>query len=232
MSTTKLAMQSFIGPSDPGLPRSEIEGYMPVSRIGEVVINAFVDSQEYIRLANPDSEANQTKEPVPHYHEWAAVLPGMVCLMRKRRHESFLSRVAAETAVPVISSVQCLGDQSNDGGDGVDDWLFAGIARSKSVPPIDDGNGPSIDEYFTLALGGMACVLNSSNNSHVFPGDYVEWCFNVDDRFVNGAPLKRYPKGPRRVGVKATSTPTLRTFGVAKSHAGPREIFDVLIYQA
>jgi hypothetical protein len=33
--------QSIQGPADPTLPRSEIEGYQPVSRIGEVVVNAF-----------------------------------------------------------------------------------------------------------------------------------------------------------------------------------------------
>lgn len=38
-SSTKF--QSFIGPSDPTLRRSEIEGYQPVSRIGEIVVNAF-----------------------------------------------------------------------------------------------------------------------------------------------------------------------------------------------
>jgi hypothetical protein len=227
MATTQLAMQSFIGPSDPGLPRSEIEGYMPVSRIGEVVINSFVDTQEYIRLSDRD-DSGQYKESVPHFHEWAAVLPGMVCLMRKRRHESFLNRVAAETAVPVISCVSCLGLDSEDE---IDNWLFAGVARSKSVPPIDDGNGPSFDEYFTLALGGMACILNMSNEKHVFPGDYIEWCFDCDGRFVAGG-NKKFPKGPRRVGIKATATPTLRTIGVAKSHASPHEIFDMLIYQA
>ncbi len=33
--------QSIQGPTDPQLRHSEIEGYQPVSRIGEVVINAF-----------------------------------------------------------------------------------------------------------------------------------------------------------------------------------------------
>ena len=33
--------QSFQGPTDPLLRHSEIEGYQPVSRIGEIVINAF-----------------------------------------------------------------------------------------------------------------------------------------------------------------------------------------------
>ena len=33
--------QSFAGPGDKDLPMSEISGYQPVSRIGEVVMNAF-----------------------------------------------------------------------------------------------------------------------------------------------------------------------------------------------
>lgn len=33
--------QSVQGPTDPMLNRSEIEGYQPVSRIGEIVINSF-----------------------------------------------------------------------------------------------------------------------------------------------------------------------------------------------
>tara|TARA_B100000963_G_C22468962_1_gene599206 strand:- start:610 stop:723 length:114 start_codon:yes stop_codon:yes gene_type:complete len=35
---------------------------------------------------------------------------------------------------------------------------FAGVCRSKTVRPIDDGNGPMIDEYFTLAIGGMVTL--------------------------------------------------------------------------
>ena len=33
--------QSYAGPGDKNLPQSEISGYQPVSRIGEVVMNAF-----------------------------------------------------------------------------------------------------------------------------------------------------------------------------------------------
>lgn len=33
--------QSFAGPGDRDLPMSEVSGYQPVSRIGEVVMNAF-----------------------------------------------------------------------------------------------------------------------------------------------------------------------------------------------
>ena len=42
--------QSYQGPTDPNLRHSEIEGYQPVSRIGEVVINSFVDSYEFTAL--------------------------------------------------------------------------------------------------------------------------------------------------------------------------------------
>ena len=33
--------QGIQGPTDPQLPMTELEGYQPVSRIGEVVINSF-----------------------------------------------------------------------------------------------------------------------------------------------------------------------------------------------
>ena len=33
--------QSFAGPGDKDLPMSEISGYQPVSRIGEIVMNSF-----------------------------------------------------------------------------------------------------------------------------------------------------------------------------------------------
>jgi hypothetical protein len=33
--------QSAMGPGDKGLRNNELEGYQPVSRIGEVVMNAF-----------------------------------------------------------------------------------------------------------------------------------------------------------------------------------------------
>lgn len=33
--------QSFAGPGDRDLPMSEISGYQPISRIGEIVMNSF-----------------------------------------------------------------------------------------------------------------------------------------------------------------------------------------------
>jgi hypothetical protein len=39
--TSTYQFQSVQGPSDPMLTQNAVEGYQPVSRIGEVVINAF-----------------------------------------------------------------------------------------------------------------------------------------------------------------------------------------------
>lgn len=73
----------------------------------------------------------------------------MICVSRKARNATFRNYVAAETATPVITCCAVLGndDQKN--------FYFAGVCRSKSVRPIDDGVGPSVDEFFTLAIGGM-----------------------------------------------------------------------------
>ncbi len=86
--------QSYMGPTDPNLRHSEIEGYQPVSRIGEVVINCFIDSYEFTALpeyvtvgqVEPRGAAGEDKrdddtlgkpfEHKPHFHEWATALPG------------------------------------------------------------------------------------------------------------------------------------------------------------
>ena len=39
--TSQYQFQGVQGPSDPMLKNNAVEGYQPVSRIGEVVINAF-----------------------------------------------------------------------------------------------------------------------------------------------------------------------------------------------
>ena len=85
----------------------------------------------------------------PHFHEWATVLPGMICLSRKARNATFRNYVAAETATPVIGCCACLTN------DDAKNFYFAGVCRSKTVRPIDDGVGPQMDEFFTLAIGGM-----------------------------------------------------------------------------
>ena len=183
--------QSIQGPVDPSLRHSAIEGYQPVSRIGEIVINSFTDSYEFAALPShithsdlmglPDmaklitdkqaevaaaagtpNEAKLNKElralqqdqanykaddeieQKPHFHEWATVLPGMICVSRKARNSTFRNYVAAETATPVIACCGCLKMQEES------NFYFAGVARSKSVRPMDDGVGPSVDEFCKL----------------------------------------------------------------------------------
>lgn len=81
-------------------------------------------------------------ETKPHFHEWATVQPGMICLARKKRTAVFRQFIAAETAVPVIACAACLpaSDEKN--------FYFAGVARSKSVREADDGIGELRSRFF------------------------------------------------------------------------------------
>ena len=45
--------QGYAGPGDRDLPRSEIEGYQPPSRQGEVVMNAFGARPAFFSIYNP-----------------------------------------------------------------------------------------------------------------------------------------------------------------------------------
>ena len=57
-------------------------------------------------MSGEDKGANNDTpvEYKPHFHEWATVQPGMICLARKKKTAVFRQYVAAETAVPVIAS--------------------------------------------------------------------------------------------------------------------------------
>ena len=244
--------QSYQGPTDDRLRHSEIEGYQPVSRIGEVVINSFVDSYEFtalpesltIKQVSPIDKGNLTDADMtgpnnvdkifefkPHFHEWATALPGMICVSRKARNATFRNYVAAETATPVITCCACLG------ADDMKNFYFAGVCRSKSVRPIDDGVGPSVDEFFTLAIGGMCTLLNNSGVA-IFPGDMLEWCFYNEGIDKKGAGRQlalasanptRGTGRPRRITVKIATAASERVIGRALSFSKPGETFDLLL---
>jgi hypothetical protein len=237
--------QSFAGPGDRDLPMSEVSGYQPVSRIGEIVMNAFVDSYEFAGLSDQISAQDMTGAPPPRdragnplpsqiveykpmFHEWATVQPGMICLARKKKTAVFRQYVAAETAVPVIACAACLPKTMEK------DYFFAGVARSKSVRTPDDGIGPNVDEFFTVSIGGMVTVLNTSG-TQIHPGDLVEWCFISPKANGgpggDGQPLKRLKTGPRRVGIKTASVSSPKVIGRALSFAKSGETMDVLIKQ-
>lgn len=230
--------QSFAGPGDRDLPMTEVSGYQPVSRIGEIVMNAFVDSYEFAGVSDQltaeqmtgvppmPGNSSQVVEYKPMFHEWATVQPGMVCLARKKKTAVFRQYVAAETAVPVIACAACLPKAQEK------DYFFAGVARSKSVRTPDDGIGPSVDEFFTVSIGGMVTVLNTSG-TQIHPGDLVEWCLISPkaDQDANSASAKRLKTGPRRVGIKTASVSSPKIIGRALSFAKSGETMDILLKQ-
>ena len=150
----------------------------------------------------------------------------MICVSRKSRNATFRGYTAAETATPVISCCACLKDED------MKNFYFAGICRSKSVRPIDDGVGPQIDEFFTLAIGGMCTLLNNSGTS-IFPGDMLEWTFYNEGPGMQGALAKAHPtRGtgkPRRITVKIATAASERVIGRALSFSKPGETFDLLL---
>jgi len=225
--------QSIQGPTDPSLRHSEIEGYQPVSRIGEVVMNCFVDAYEFAQLPNTglkhadisgvgDGTDKEVVEYKPYFHEWASVLPGMICLSRKARNATFRNYVAAETATPVIGAAAGLTAED------ANNFYFAGICRSKTVRPIDDGNGPSVDEYFTIAIGGMVTMLNNSHEP-IFPGDILEWTLYNEKAHATDSDNKRQKSGPRRVSIKIAAPTSERAIGRCLTFAKPGQMFDLLI---
>lgn len=157
----------------------------------------------------------------PHFHEWATVQPGMVCVARKKKTAVFRQYVAAETAVPVIACAACLPKEDER------NYFFAGVARSKSVRTPDDGIGPNVDEYFTVSIGGMCTLLNTSGGP-IHPGDLVEWCFSHSNTAKDSARAKA---NPRRIAIAVASVSSPKIIGRALSFAKPGETMDILIRQ-
>lgn len=226
--------QSYAGPGDRDLPTSEISGYQPPSRIGEIVVNAFVDAYEFAdlqpaltgeqlngRSAQDNANAAAICEYKPMFHEWATVQPGMICLARRKRQSVFRHYQAAETALPVIACAACLPVSSEK------DLFFAGVARSSCIMPADDGVGPRVDEMFTLSLGGIVEILNTSAYQ-IMAGDLVEWCL-MDATSTRPKAGKRLRSGPRRIGIRPASPVSAHMVGRAMSFAKPGERLDVLL---
>lgn len=119
--------------------------------------------------------------------------------------------------------------------------------RSKTVRGPDDGIGPSVDEFFTLSLGGMVTVsatayrpapprasqcaprahrhalsdaqlLNTSSAS-IFAGDLCEWTLSYANAAKSNA--KRARHGPRRVGIQTATVSSPKVIGRALSFAKP-----------
>lgn len=199
------------------------------------------------RNGDDDRNAPIATEYKPMFHEWATVQPGMITLARKKKTAVFRQYVAAETAVPVIACAACLPVAQEK------DYFFAGVARSKSVRGPDDGVGPTTDEFFTVSIGGMVAVLNTSG-TQIHPGDLVnliptgtltlnltlaltpastltqvEWCL-INPAAQRGTSQKRLKTGPRRIGIRTASVSSSKIIGRALSFAKSGETLDVLLY--
>lgn len=229
------------------LRSNAIEGYSQVSRIGESVINAFVDTHEfgvlptqfttgelvgsvyrdsagdYKLVENGNAAAGaivNVMETKPHFYEWATATVGMIAVQRRMR-STFRNYVAAETAAPVIACAAMRGPLDEL------DFQFAGVVRSNSVRTMDDGVGPTVDEYFTLSIGGLATILNNSSTP-IHPGDQISWTFYSED--TKTSTLKRAAHGSvRRIGIKVADYHDEHVFGKSVTFAKPGQMFDVLI---
>lgn len=155
----------------------------------------------------------------PHFHEWATVQPGMVCLARKKKTAVFRQYIAAETAVPVVACAACIPKENEK------NYFFAGVARSKSVRAPDDGIGPNVDEFFTVSIGGMATLLNTSGGP-IYPGDLIEWALATDKTSTT-----RGKSTPRRIAIQVASVSSPKIIGRALSFAKSGETLDILIKQ-
>jgi len=63
---------------------------------------------------NSAASPDKVVEVKPHFHEWASVLPGMICVARKNKTQVFRQYQAAETAVPVIGCAACIPKTDED----------------------------------------------------------------------------------------------------------------------
>lgn len=228
---------SAIGPQSSLLPQGEISGHRPVNRHGEVTQNAVVDNDLWNGIVKPADGKyppsivvnGALSESIPQWHEWASTTPGDICVTARDRHRRYATRMASETAVPVLVSAQLL-DETQDKF-----YAFAGITRSKSIRDYDEQvNGPKVDEFFTLAIGGMFSILNNGNGT-IQVGDAVEWTFmDREDSFVPDwkATTKKQKAGPRKIQVRKATNSHARVFGIAKTYAKRGEQFDVLIGSA
>lgn len=74
----------------------------PLLAVDSYEFSVLNDTVSEADLTGDASKGNDVVETKPHFHEWATVLPGMICLARKQRNATFRNYVAAETATPVI----------------------------------------------------------------------------------------------------------------------------------
>jgi len=246
--------RSAIGPASNFAPQGFTDGYNPPSRNGERTVNAFIDAYEknniteevpannwrYNKDITNDSEQTRLKNSARSYNndpksynqmigeqdvefaDWASVQVGVVCVAARKRANKYRNAIAAQTAIPVISCAQKMGTFDNH------KYRFAGVARTSSMRPYDDGRGPTMDEYFTLTIGGTVQMLNNGN-SEINMGDQLEWTFFDDSADMPVQRPKRKKMGPRVIVIRPARDTAARIFGRALTDGKAGELIDVYV---
>jgi len=203
------------GPSDTDNYNRSQSGYKPVSRIGEIVMNAVVDPRQHPTTGSPGESVE--------FYRWASVLPGIVTVNKKNTNERVGHDPTDETCVRCIASCNALDDTKHD------EYYFTGIARSKSIRSIEESSvGPSVDEFFTVAIGGLITVLNNGSKP-IKAGSLVEWSFGALQ-----AAQHAQSRHARRIKVEELATGAAnqdRVIGRAMNYASQGQNFDLLIRQ-
>ena len=213
-------VQFAAGPGDSGIRNNEIGGYQPYSRVGETVMNATIMPSEWANAAG-----NST------FAQWASATPGMVAVAPKARSKLSLRAPGGETTAPCIVSVPKIADNPTKLSEMEEKYMFRGIVRSPCVRSEDEMTmGPSVDEYFTLAIGGAATILNNGTGP-IDAGDLVRWTFDVDGGKPRAGEARGLGLGPARVAVKKVDSEIDNNFviGRALSSAKAGQHFDMMI---
>lgn len=242
-----------IGPASTMLPNEFTNGFTQVDREGEVVESAFIHDSLYDFIFSSERKdviqnaaknlydsgcplANQTvktrleklaDEPMPPRHLWQNVEAGIIAVSHKSRSGEYRYQIGAQRAAPVIVCAQRLCAELDN-----KDYFFAGIARTKSVRPYDDGMGPTTDEMFTISLKGKVTMLNNGP-SPIMMGDNVEWTFDDSTTLHDSVLTKRQKlgdaQGPRRIVMQPQTDTGERVFGRALNFAKRGERIDILL---
>lgn len=199
-------------------------GYQPYSRANELVQNAFVDASEFAALRDDKQAAYDRK---PEYHKWAAAVPGQIAVSKKNKTAaSYAGFGGADGAVPVLVCAQ--GKEKAEEAE----YFFAGVVRSPSIP---SENQRADDEYFTLFIGNMCTVTNTSNKNFC-NGDTVNWTFEFTQTAAERglkAQAARFAAAPRRIQLAKSECGEYgkQSFATCKSvFVRPGEAMDILIH--
>ena len=200
-----------MNPGSDGYAHNVLEGHQPYSRVGEVVCHAYADKQTF------NSLNKLQKTGTIHFHDYATVVPGHICLINTTLKSS--GRMSLQdTAIPVVTAALEQTDKED-----ADKYVWAGVCRSKS----NSEKNSTRNEVFTIAKRGVVTVVNSTGAA-LFPGERIAWTFDKP------APNNGNPSIPRRVGIRKilksdTDEIKSRQFASVVNFAAKNDVVGVLL---